>query len=311
MMQSMDIENRFALALAGSTGPAANDPVDSQAQTVIPDGNPPETDPCSEPSDCLAATIPVPAPVVGGILMKKRAHNDLILEGICSRCAHCALKLTDGDSIERGIGPICSRRGYFDDPKQGDEIQAMIDLAEYPELVDFLTEHYKPQGIRKMVNGLVRVCSLNRKSPVHQACTDAIESLGYDKLASLLRESLACIEIKTSEAFPGSVEIWVKRADWKYAFTNALRGLHGAFFSRAQKATIVPMTKKVPNWDESMGPKEIPILSNAYNPETKKYEDLSNKRIVWNLMLLHYKDYFVKTAQGTIRIREKSATKKV
>jgi len=273
------------------------------------DGNPAKEEPAPEsgPKPVLVsqmAQLNLPQNgIVGGVLKQKQRHGQLILEGVCTHCAHCALKLTDSESVERGLGPICSKKGYFEEPKDGDEMQAMIDLAEYPELVEFLVQNYKPQGIRGMVNGLVRVCSLNRKSEVHKACTDAIESLGYRMLASLLRESLCVVEIKESEKYPGSVEIWCKKADWKWQFTNSLKYLQGAFFSKPLRATVVPLHKIVRvDIGSEVREEQRPLMGR--DPTTGEQE--THKRIIWNLLLRHYKDYFAKTPKGCVRVTVKS-----
>lgn len=205
--------------------------------------------------------------IVGGVLKQKQRHGTLVLEGVCTHCAHCGQPLSDSESVERGIGPVCSKKGYFEEPKDADEMQALIDIAEYPELADFLAKNYKPQGIRGMVNGLVRVCSLNRKTEVHQACTDAIESLGYKMLASLLRESLCVVEVKDHEY---GYRVWVKKSEWKPAWSWSLRQIPGAYLSRQEKGWIVQK---------------------------------EHKRQLWNLILKYYENYFIKTKDGAVRIR--------
>lgn len=180
---------------------------------------------------------------------KKGQHFTLVFQGVCTHCAHCGQPLTDSVSIERGIGPICSKKGYLEDPSDPDEMQAMIDLAEYPELVQYLVDHYKPQGVRGLMNGLVKICSLNRRSPVHQACCDAVESLGYKRLASLLRESIAVIAVKNCEEHPGHYHVWVKKSEWSWGWTRDLRAVPGVFFSRQLKGTIVPHSRKKELWD--------------------------------------------------------------
>ncbi len=181
--------------------------------------------------------------------ISKGQRFTLTLQGVCTHCAHCGQPLTDSVSVERGIGPVCSKKGYLEDPKESDEMQAMIDLAEYPDLVQYLTDHYKPQGVRGLMNGLVKVCSLNRRSPVHQACCDAVESLGYKALASLLRESIAIVEVKNSETYPGCFHVWVKKSEWNWQWTNAIRSVPGAHFSRTEKGTIVPFGQKKALWE--------------------------------------------------------------
>lgn len=178
--------------------------------------------------------------------MRKGQHYKLVFQGVCSHCAHCKMQLTDAVSIERGLGPVCSRRGYFEDPTDPDEMQAMIDLAEFPQLVEYLVAKYKPQGVRSLMNGLVKVCSLNRRSPVHPACCDAIESLGYKTLASTLRESLACIEIKEHD--DKTYNLWVKRSEWSISWQYDLRRVPGAFMSKQAKGWLVPKAQKQLLW---------------------------------------------------------------
>ena len=197
-------------------------------------------------SDQEPAETPVVFEMPPQQYMRKGMHHTLVFQGVCTHCAHCALKLTDSVSIERGIGPICSKRGYFEDPKDPDEMQAMIDLAEYPLLVNFLVEKYKPQGVRGLMNGLVKICSLNRRSPVHQACCDAIESLGYKHLSSTLRESIAIIEVKVQDE--KTYHVWVKKSEWHYSWQNDLRAIPGVYFSRQEKGWLIPKAQKHLLW---------------------------------------------------------------
>jgi hypothetical protein len=178
--------------------------------------------------------------------MRKGIRHTLMFQGVCSNCAHCALKLTDSVSIERGIGPVCSKKGYFEDPTDPDEMQAMIDLAEFPQLVEYLLAKYKPQGVRGLMNGLVKICSLNRRSPVHQACCDAVESLGYKHLASTLRESIAIIEVKEHD--PNTYHVWVKKSEWHSGWSYDARAIPGAYYSKQAKGLLVPKSQKQLLW---------------------------------------------------------------
>lgn len=256
--------------------------------------------------------------------MHKGCRYTLIFTGVCTHCAHCGMKLTDALSIERGIGPVCSSKGYMEEPVEGDDVQALIDLAEYPELVQYLTEHYKPQGKRGLMNGLVKICSLNRRSPVHQACCDAIQSLGYAKLASTLRESIAVLELKESSDFPGSYEVWVKKSDFKWAWQTDLKKIGGAFFSKRHRAWIVGITKEV----SAEGAHEVPAclfvdkpaedgtrtfpakvwchstVQDQWNSPERK---VINKRYLWELMVRHYEGFCAKTPKGTVKIQKKEA----
>lgn len=242
---------------------------------LFPDTIPaPAEESAQEPQD----TVPAPAhvevvPEVNYEPLEYRVRGErsvLIFQGVCTNCAHCALKLTDAVSQNRGLGPLCSKRGYAEDPVNADEVQAMIDLAEFPKLVEFLTLKYKPQGVRALMNGLVRICSLNRRSPVHQACTDAIESLGYKALASKLRESISVVEIREIEGNDSEMAIWIKKTEWKWAWSNEFRAnIPNSYFSKKEKGTV---------------------FSIAFKPA------------VWNMVKKHYHGFYCKTPKGCVKI---------
>jgi hypothetical protein len=211
-------------------------------------------------------------PLVGAISTDKMVHGNMVLNGICTECVRCKLTLTDAVSVERGMGPECSSKGYAEDPTDPDEVGAMIELSEYPALVEFLTSHYKPLGVRGLMNGLVRIAALNRKSPVHAACANAIEALGYRRLAATLRDSLAIMRIKDSEGHPGHYHVRVRGKEWTRAWSqDCYRNIPHSFFDKAEKGLIV-----------------------AKRPETR--------RALWNMMIRHYSGECVKTENGTVRI---------
>jgi len=222
---------------------------------MLDNSNNDEPDPCSEE---MEVATEVPPLVEDGFEMPpqeylhKGRRYELIFEGVCSNCAHCALKLTDADSIQFGIGPICRKRANMNgEPVNPDEIQAMIDLAQYPSLVEYLTKKYKPQGPKALMNGLVKIASLNRKAPIHGDICDAIDSLGYKQLASVLRESIAVVEVKDpkSSTVNESVIVWVKKSEWNWHWSNDLkRTIPTSFFSRQERGMVVPTSKKDQLW---------------------------------------------------------------
>lgn len=251
---------------------------------IVPSSEPPPSDPIPPTDPVPVATTPTETPeqkarrlelnkpIIGAISTEKMVHGNMILNGICTECVRCKLKLTDAVSVERGMGPECSSKGYAEDPTNPDEMGAMIELSEYPALVEFLTQHYKPLGIRGMMNGLVRIAALNRKSPVHAACANAIEALGYKNLAATLRDSLAIMWIKDSERHPGHYHVRVRGKEWTREWSqDCYRNIPHAFFDKAEKGLIV-----------------------AKRPETK--------RALWKQMMHHYGGLCAKTDKGTVRI---------
>lgn len=286
------------------------------------------------PEPVVPQAEPAPAPDgsvvnLGGtatVGVKKASHGRLILDGTCSRCAHCGMKLTDAVSVERGLGPVCSQKGYEDVvPQDTDDMHALILLSEWPELVEHLTENYKPKGLRGLMNGLVRVCSLNRRSPVHKACTDAIEALGYVKLAAALRESLAVVKISKSEVEEGAIEIWIRKDVYVTArgYGSELRQIFGQRWNPARRRPIVPLTKKVPD-PETGGTKDARILTYVYNRDERgnrtskriywapdlpgDQKAMSNKALLWHLLCRHFEGFIVKTEdKGGVYIKPAKA----
>lgn len=225
-------------------------------------------------------------PLVGAISTQKMVHGNMVLNDICVECARCKLKLTDAISVERGMGPECSSKGYAEESKDPDEIQAMIELSEYPVLVDFLTQHYMPHGVRGLMNGLVRIAALNRKTPAHAACANAIEALGYRRLAATLRDSLAIMWIRDSIRHPGHYHVRVRGREWTRSWSNdCYKNIPHCFYDKIEKGLIV-----------------------SKHPAAK--------RALWNQMIRHYGGLCVKTENGTARIpteeeREASRLKKM
>ena len=280
-----------ALIAAGSNPepePPAMEAVQDEAPCSEP---PPPSDPCPE-SDripVVAADVPVTVAgpvetpeqklrrlelskaVVGAVSTEKMVHGSMVLNGICTHCVCCGMPLTDAVSVQRSIGPDCASRGYAEDPASSDEMGAMIELAEYPILVDFLTQHYKPLGVRGLMNGLVRIACLNRKSPVHTACANAIDYLGYDKLANMLRNGLVIGQVKDSEKHTGHHHVWIKRAHWTREFGRSCGQIPHAFFSRPEKGWIVP---KHP----------------------------ASRTALWLALIEHFAHESIKTVSGSVRI---------
>lgn len=238
------------------------------------------------------------APDLGNLSVVKIPHLNLVLDGVCTHCAHCGHMLTDAVSIQRGIGPICSKKGYLEDPVDSDEIQAMIDLAEFPDLVKFLAEHYKPLGIRGLINGLVRVASLNRphgkgqsegNAKVHAACCDAVESLGHKKLATLLRHSLVAMTLAKSEKYSGCMQLHIKYKHYRTSFAIELEmAAFGVFTDKHLKVMVIPV-------HEPGNPKNV-----AYADVVRK---ISNKSVLWDMLQKYYPGYVMKTDSGVVKIK--------
>lgn len=235
-------------------------------------------------------------PDLTGLTTVKIPHRDMILDGVCDACACCGQPLTDSVSVQRGMGPRCSRKGYAEEPKDPDEMAAFICLAEFQELAEFLGKHYKPLGVRGLVNGLVRAGSLNRprgrgqkdgNEKLFRACCDAVEALGYPKMAELLRETLVVAWLVKSEDEPGISYLRTKiRATPGWFEFEALSTLKGATWVRGSKSFRVPLHH--PDNEAVLTPSNVEGTHGPSGPAK------SNKRIVWELLLKAFEGQAVK-----------------
>lgn len=317
MLSASTIDSLFGQASCGSAGPT--DPVDP-VDPVAPTDPAPAPAPEDGPSETEVRVVkrekdPVLGekyPDLGGLTTAKVPHRNLILDGVCTHCAHCGQQLTDSVSIQRGIGPVCSKRGYAEDPVDGDEMQAMIDLAEFPELAEFLVEHYKPLGVRGLVNGLVRAASLNRPRgrgrsegnyKVHAACCDAIQSLGHVKLANLLRDTLVVVSLsKVDPSEAGGEAGWysvaVKRRDEHHQWRNMLRA----------RLTCVKGGYRDPSMAVRLfrdAEEKIPVTSEFWAKDGDRDVKVSNKRALWEVIVYCHEGLIMKRPDGqNVRIRK-------
>lgn len=191
-----------------------------------------------------AATVDPVLAFVGSLTTKKLHHRICVTSGVCSNCAHCGMELSDGLSIETGMGPVCRGKGFNDEGvKEGaDEMQAIVALAEFPEVCTFLVENYHAQGLRKLMNGITKIASLNRGNiELHAACCDAIEALGWTKLANTLRDSISVVTIKHSTIHVGCIEVRVKKHAYKWGWMQDMREIQGVFYDRTLSRMIVPI----------------------------------------------------------------------
>ncbi len=127
-------------------------------------------------------------PDLSNLTTKKLHHATMIADHCCTACACCGQPLSDGLSCQVGMGPTCRSKGFSQEPLPSDPIDAMILLSAWPELVLFLNKHYAPDGNRGLVNRGSEQKDGNED--LFRACCDAVEALGYPKMANLLRNTL-------------------------------------------------------------------------------------------------------------------------
>lgn len=295
-------------AIQMTSTPMTDSELDAEFDTApkyeaVPDSSPISSPrPVAPPVDRAAASAAYPD--LSNVTVTKLPHKNMILDGVCSHCAHCGQQLTDSVSVQRGIGPICSKRGYSEDPVEADEMQAMIDIAEFPELVKFLVDHYKPLGIQGLVNGLVRVASLNRprgrgqslgNRQLFMSICDAVNSLGHRKMAEVLRNTLVVATVTDDESNPGCVLVHVKFRDLPSGWSGTVRGaIWGARFDKEKKSWIIPIHHPQDAARKAMSHVRV---------EGSQDEYLTNKKALWGLFVANFPGMSVKTKTGVAKIK--------
>jgi len=235
-------------------------------------------------------------PDLSNITTKKLSHINLILDQCCTHCACCGQALTDSISVQRGIGGTCARRGYSEDPTDGDEMEAFIALSEFPELASFLAEHYRPLGIRGLVNGLVRTASLNRphgtgrkqgNEKIFHACVEAIHALGHRKMADLLRNTLVVAWITKVEAEPGVFLLkTMKRVTPDWWWSEIRNCVKGSVWDTEKKVHRVSFHDAIS--EKLLTPSNL--------------SGIPNKKAVWNLLIQGFEGAVVKVDGKVVKI---------
>jgi hypothetical protein len=108
---------------------------------------------------------------------------------------------------------------------------------------------------------------------------EAVSSLGYDRLASTLRESIAVVELKEHDEYPGYYLVWVKKKDFSWGWARALKAIPGWRYPRR-------------------GLRGILILKQ----ETARQQ-------LWKAMKEYYEGLVVKTPKGTFKIQPRPKAK--
>jgi hypothetical protein len=202
------------------------------------------------------------------------------------------------------MGPTCRRKGFSQEPLPADPIDAMILLSEWAELVEFLNKHYSAEGNRGLVNGLVRVASLNRprggeqkegNEKLFRAFCDAVEALGYPKMANLLRDTLVVAWLNKSDE-PGEDGI-------SYLRTKAYRTPGWLWSEIMNKVGGV-------SWDKKTRTFRIPMHEKGSHLMlvTSVDSGKSNKRVVWETLLKAFEGYAAKINGNPVPVRVKERT---
>jgi hypothetical protein len=127
-----------------------------------------------------------------------------MLQMTASRCCICYKPLTDAESVEHGIGPVCSHKYYAPDqiPTQ-EQVQTALGLLAVSNLPDGVIDAFIKEvnndhlNARKGCNVLIYWCSANYENRTEVfKCTSIMRALGYTELADKLEIDRSVASIK-------------------------------------------------------------------------------------------------------------------
>lgn len=181
-------------------------------------------------------------------------------------CACCSLPLVDALSVERGIGPVCWKRHGAANPEGEpiwEELAVALDALEsrsasslHPYVL-VAREAANRENQRDCANALVRLIAIEQCGKDVLVYTNALDSLGYTKLASKIAKRLARVIITIGEAdkryqsgggsFGPSystmkIESFLVKSP--YEGSEGLRNVPGRQWDKTRKVNTFPLTSK-------------------------------------------------------------------
>ena len=147
---------------------------------------------------------------------------------VATHCCCCRKELTDAESVEWGIGPICSRRFYnpLHVPSR-DDLETALGMLATSGLPDFVIDDFlkfsDKEDARKASNVLVYYasCHYEDRNEVFK-CSNIIRALGYVQLADKLELDRTSASITLTAS--GDLEAFLPD---KYTINQDLRIIPG------------------------------------------------------------------------------------
>lgn len=166
---------------------------------------------------------------------------------VATHCCVCRSPLTDAESIEHGIGPVCSRRYYSPrhTPTQ-EQVQTTMGLLSASALPNGIVDDFLSVVDNTNVNAragcnlLVKWASANYdQQKIVFECSGIIRALGYTELADKLENDRTKVTIHVNG---GTVEAFTPD---KYTMNKDILGIPGAFPIRNPDGTVMTLGKKI------------------------------------------------------------------
>lgn len=107
----------------------------------------------------------------------------------CTHCLLCNRPLTDAQSIEAGIGPVCRRSGYDKCDRAADFVMAVKE-AQAAGCLDMIAALLDRSDAREACNAVIRLMAASREDSLNVARLSVVRALGFETLALKIEEAL-------------------------------------------------------------------------------------------------------------------------
>jgi len=168
-----------------------------------------------------------------------------------THCSCCNRPLTDGTSVEFGIGPVCRGKYGYEDAypiteETAKKVIAIVKGLADTKLADKVIAPVLGDDSRRAVNVLNHAVAVWAHEGSHEddtkACLEAMKVLGYEKLADQIGGRLADVEITVEE---GRL---VLDTPFNMEFVNAIKSVRGRRWDQDKKVWTVPASEKDAVW---------------------------------------------------------------
>lgn len=150
---------------------------------------------------------------------------------LATHCCICSRPLTDAESVEHGIGPVCSRnylgRKINSSPSQIATALSLLEKAPANILAAAIERSRRPDGGRSIANLLIYWFSakFGTDPKMVLSLTPAIRALGYEECADKLEKNLSVI--KLVEATHGDKKVLEVHSPFNEMFIDSIKAVKG------------------------------------------------------------------------------------
>ncbi len=170
------------------------------------------------------------------------------LDLVATACCLCGRPLLDAASVERGLGPTCAKRAGVGDAAHEPEWQRLrailVRIGVAPRCDDARVE----------ANRITHRIGAAPSAPEVPILLEAIEALGYHRLAAAIAEHLVPVTVTVANDNGALVVTTTKLDDGLFErYVDALRAVPGRRWDAERKANVVPTRSKRELWAALVG----------------------------------------------------------